>query len=155
MTLTLFAANKKSVQWCGVYLSIWVLHSRTMYPHHHPSLAKKGLVGSWLQLHTSIGPQCTMRRPPLQSVNRTIYQNVYLAPHFFLAPLFQMTNICIGQCFADVPHSPELFWWRHMRCQVANQTKVIMIENCHQQITSTGATCTAGAKAKDPPTSSS
>ena len=27
------------------------------------------------------------------SVNRTIYQNVYLAPHFFPAPLFQMTNI--------------------------------------------------------------
>ena len=57
MTLILFAANKKSVQWCGVYLSIWVLQSRPMYPHHHPSLAKKGLVGSWLQLHTSIGPQ--------------------------------------------------------------------------------------------------
>ena len=36
---------------------------------------------------------CTMRRSPLQSVNRTIYQNVYLAPHFFPAPLFQMTNI--------------------------------------------------------------
>ena len=29
-------------------------------------------------LHT----QCTMRLSPLQSVNRTIYQNVYLAPHF-------------------------------------------------------------------------
>ena len=37
--------------------------------------------------------QCTMCRSPLQSVNRTIYQNVYLAPHFFPAPLFQMTNI--------------------------------------------------------------
>ena len=36
---------------------------------------------------------CTMRRSPLQSVNRTIYQYGYLAPHFFLAPLFQMTNI--------------------------------------------------------------
>ena len=37
--------------------------------------------------------QCTMRRSPLQSVNRTIYQNVYLAPRFFPGPLFQMTNI--------------------------------------------------------------
>ena len=36
---------------------------------------------------------CTMRLSPLQSVNRTIYQNVYLAIHFFSAPLFQMTNI--------------------------------------------------------------
>ena len=33
--------------------------------------------------------QCTMRRSPLQSVNRTIYQNVYLAPHFFLAQYFR------------------------------------------------------------------
>ena len=36
---------------------------------------------------------CTMRRSPLKSVNWTIYQNMYLAPHFFPAPLFQMTNI--------------------------------------------------------------
>ena len=37
--------------------------------------------------------QSTMRRSPLKSVNRKIYQNMYLAPHFFPAPLFQMTNI--------------------------------------------------------------
>ena len=36
---------------------------------------------------------CTMRRSLLQSVNRTMYQNVYLTPHFFPPPLFQMTNI--------------------------------------------------------------
>ena len=35
----------------------------------------------------------TMRLSPLQSVNRTIYQNVYLAPHLFAAQFFQMTNI--------------------------------------------------------------
>ena len=29
----------------------------------------------------------TMRLSPLQSVNRTIYQNVYLAPHLFAAQL--------------------------------------------------------------------
>ena len=33
--------------------------------------------------------QCTMRRSPLQSVNRTIYQNVYLAPHFFQLHYFR------------------------------------------------------------------
>ena len=37
--------------------------------------------------------QCTMRLSPLQSVNRTIYQNVFRAPHFFPVPFFQMTNI--------------------------------------------------------------
>ena len=47
---------------------------------------------------TSVGQlshflQCTMRLSPLQSINRTIYQNVYLAPHFFPAKLFQLTNI--------------------------------------------------------------
>ena len=36
---------------------------------------------------------CTMRLSPLQSVNRTIYQNVYLAPRFFFSSIFQMTNI--------------------------------------------------------------
>lgn len=50
---------------------------------------------SLMQLFNGDRPivHCTMRRSPLQSVNRTIYQNVYLAPHFFPAPLFQMTNI--------------------------------------------------------------
>ena len=32
---------------------------------------------------------CTMRLFPLQSVNRTIYQNMYLAPHFFQLHYFR------------------------------------------------------------------
>ena len=47
----------------------------------------------WWRRSNKKWTQCTMRRSPLQSVNRKIYQNVYVAPHFFLAPLFQMTNI--------------------------------------------------------------
>ena len=53
----------------------------------------------WLPLETIwilIGWQYysqPMRLKPLQSVNRIIYQNVYLTPHFYPPPLFQMTNI--------------------------------------------------------------
>ena len=43
-------------------------------------------------LSVLIGRECTMRLSPLQSVNWTIYENVYLAIHSFPAPLFQMTN---------------------------------------------------------------
>ena len=36
-----------------------------------------------LFFYVNVSNQSTMRLSPLQSVNRTIYQNVYLAPHFF------------------------------------------------------------------------
>ena len=38
-------------------------------------------------VHCLVLSVITMRLSPLQSVNRTIYQNVYLAPHLFAAQL--------------------------------------------------------------------
>ena len=48
---------------------------------------------------------CTMRLSPLQSVNRTIYQNVYLTPHFFSSSII-----------SDVKYLKKIFDHFHFRC---------------------------------------